>query len=328
MNVAARAVPKGLRGRLSGWVVGAAILPAACPPNRLTAQEQPNVRFSGYMQPRFESVGDTALFFLRRARFAIDGSVTPWASYRFQVEMRTTGAPPTPPNSPLTVSITDLFVRLSHERWTATAGQFRVPFALESIISSSILETTERSRIVNAAKRDIGVQAEWRIPDRLTLQGAVVNGEGPNRAANPDNRMAYFARAVVTPVKGLDLGGAFEGYTDSTSVDVQAMYRTTRGTARAEYIRAHNRATDVHTVGWYALAAYSVVAQRVQVVGRVQQFDPSDQVATDRSTGYLVGLQYFIRGDNFKLMTDYEVFREQAVQVKNNRGVVQLQVRW
>ena len=64
------------------------------------------------------------------------------------------------------------------------------------------------------------------------------------------------------------------------------------------------------------------------MVGRVQQFDPNDQVAIDRSTGYLLGLQYFMRGDNFKLMADYEVFREQVVQLKNNRGIVQLQVRW
>lgn len=285
-------------------------------------------RITGYLQPRVQSVGDTAVFFLRRARFAVEGSITPWASYRAQVEMRTIGAPATPPASPLTLSATDLFLRLTHARWSGTVGQFRVPFSLESLLSSTILETTERSRIVNAAKRDIGAQAEWRIADRLALQGAVVNGEGPNRAANPDNRMAYFARLVVTPVSGLDVGGAFEGYNDSTAVDVQAMYRATRATARAEYIRARNRATDVHTVGWYALAAYRAVPARVQLVGRVQQFDPSDQVATDRFTGYLLGVQYFTRGDNFKVLADYEVFREQTLQMKNNRGVVQLQVRW
>ena len=285
-------------------------------------------KISGYIQPRFQSVGDSATFLLRRARFALEGSLTPWASYRAQVEMRTTGAPATPPATPLTVSITDLFVRLTHQRWSATVGQFRVPFALESLLSSGILETTERSRIVTAARRDIGAELEWRLPDRLTLQGAVVNGEGPNRAVNPDNRMAYFARATITPVKGLDLGGAFAGYSDSAEVDGQAMYRTTRGVVRAEYIRDRNRRTDVRTVGWYAFAGYIVTPRRIELLGRVEQYDPSDRVATDRSTGYLVGLQYFIRGDDFKVMADYELFREQVVQLENNRGVVQLQVRW
>jgi hypothetical protein len=295
---------------------------AAAPPVSTTP------RLTGYLQPRFQTVGDSALFELRRARFAVEGTITSWASYRAQVEMRTIGAAPTPPASPLTLSATDLFIRLSHGRWGGTVGQFRVPFALESLLGSTILETTERSRVTNAAKRDIGVQAEWHLPDQLTLQAAVVNGEGPNRATNPDNRMAYFGRAVVTLGKVLDVGAAFQGYRDSTGVGGQAIYRGKRWTARAEYIRDHNRNTGVHTTGWYALAAYRAIPPHVQFVGRIEQFDPSDQVATDRSTGYLFGVQYFLRGDDFKLVADYEVFREQVVQIKNNRGVIQMQVRW
>src|SRR6266581_1563980 len=217
----------------------------AVTPTRLRAQTPAPVsttpRLTGYLQPRFQAVGDSASFFLRRARFALEGAITPWASYRAQVEMRTIGAPATPPSSPLTLSATDLWIKVNHQRWGGTVGQFRVPFSLESLLSSTTLETTERSRIVNAAKRDIGAQAEWSSAGRLTLQAAVVNGEGPNRAANPDNRMAYYARAVVTPLKGLDVGGAFEGYSDSTGVDGQAVYRGTRWTARAEYIREHNQ---------------------------------------------------------------------------------------
>ena len=291
------------------------------------ATAAPSVRVTGYLQPRFQALGDSASFFLRRARFAVEGQIAPWAAFRAQVEMRTIGAPATPPTSPLTLSATDLWIRLTHESWGGTVGQLRVPFSLESLLSSTTLETTERSRIVNAARRDIGVQADWHIP-ALTLQAAVVNGEGPNRASNPDNRMAYFARAVVTPIHGLDVGGAFAGYSDSTSADGQAQYRVGRWTGRAEYIRAHHDAGDFHTKGWYVLAAYNAVPQQLQLVGRVQEYDPSDKAATDRSTGYLVGLQYFMRGDNLKVIADYEVFREQVVQVKNNRFVVQMQVRF
>jgi len=290
---------------------------------------QTSVKVTGYMQPRFQAIGDSAAFLLRRARFAVEGqAAAPWATYRVQVELRTLGAAATPAASPLTLSATDIWVRLANKRWGATFGQFRVPFALESVTSSGVLETTERSRIVNAAKRDIGVQAQWSVPDRVVLQAAVVNGDGPNRGANRDNRMAYFARVVVTPVKGLDVGGAFEGYSDSTGVDAQAIYRARRWTARGEYIRERQRASGVRTTGWYALGAYTLRPGRLQLVTRVEQFDPSDQVAVDRLTGYLVGGQYFFRGDDLKLMADYEVFREQAAQVKNDRLVVQMQVRW
>src|SRR6267378_2934439 len=268
---------------------------------------QSSVKVTGYMQPRFQAIGDSATFLLRRARFAVEGQAA------------------APVASPLTLSATDIWVRLANKRWGATFGQFRVPFSLESVTSSGVLETTERSRIVLAAKRDIGVQGQWSVPDRVVVQGAVVNGDGPNRGGNRDNRMAYFARAVVTPVKGLDVGGAFEGYADSTGVDAQTIYRTRRWTARAEYIRVRQRATDVRTTGWYALGTYLLRPQHLQLVARVQQFDPSNQVAVDRLTGYLVGGQYFFRGDDLKLVADYEVFREQVTQLKNDRLVVQMQ---
>jgi len=302
----------------SGPVVAALTL---CTALRLPAQAPQSFsttpKLTGYLQPRFQTLGDTASFFLRRARFAVEGSITPWASYRAQVELRTMGAAATPAASPLTVSATDLFIRLTHRRWGGTVGQFRVPFSLEGLLGSTTLETSERSRIVNAAKRDIGVQADWTLAGRVVLQAAVVNGEGPNRTTSTN-----------TPVEGLDLGGAFEGYNDSTGANVQGMYRSGRWTARAEYIDERNRGTQVHTRGWYGLAGYYAIPQRVEVVGRFEQFDPSDRVATDRSTGYLIGLQYFMRGDNFKILADYEAFREQTVQVGNNRGVVQMQVRW
>jgi len=309
-----------------------AVALVAIGPAAVFAQGSANVsstpKLTGYLQPRFQAVGDSATFFLRRARFAVEGNITAWASYRAQVEMRTLGAPATPPASPLSLSATDLWIKMSHHRWGGTVGQFRVPFSLESLLSSTSLETTERSRIVNAAKRDIGMQAEWRPVDQVTLQTAVVNGEGPNRGSNPDNRMAYFARAVLTPLKGLDVGGAFEGYSDSTGIDGQAIYKGKRWTARGEYIQEHNRSTDIYIRGWYLLAGYGAIPRRVQLVGRVQQFDPDDRVGTDRSTGYLLGAQYFVKGDDFKLLADYEAFHEQVTQLKNNRGVLQMQVRW
>src|SRR5438067_5968717 len=319
-----------MRLRSVPLLLALAAAPGATAPAQTPASFSTTPKLTGYLQPRFQTLGDTASFLLRRARFAVEGNITPWASYRAQVEMRTTGAAATPAASPLTLSATDLWIRLTHRRWGATVGQFRVPYSLESLLSSPALETSERSRIVGAAKRDIGVQADWTLAGRVVLQAAVVNGEGPNRttSTNPDNRMAYFARAVVTPLTGLDLGGAFEGYNDSTGANVQGMYRSGRWTARAEYIDEHNRRSHVHTRGWYGLAGYYAIPQRVELVGRVEQFDPSDLVASDRSTGYLIGLQYFMRDDNFKILADYEAFREQAVQVSNNRGVVQMQVRW
>src|SRR2546430_2256097 len=100
-------------------------------------------KLTGYLQPRFGVHGDTAVFFLRRARFALEGKVTPWASYRARVEMRRAGAAATPAASPLSLSATDLWVKATHGGGGATLGQFPVPFALESLLSSTTPETTD-----------------------------------------------------------------------------------------------------------------------------------------------------------------------------------------
>src|SRR5207237_9042903 len=76
-------------GRMSGGarVVGLLLLLlSAAPPDGLAAQGEggATVRFSGYIQPRFQGVGDSATFLLRRARFALECALTPRASSRAQ----------------------------------------------------------------------------------------------------------------------------------------------------------------------------------------------------------------------------------------------------
>lgn len=152
---------------------------------------------SGYLQPRFQAVGDSAVFLVRRARVAVDGYITPWAFYRVQADLRTSGAAATPTLSPLTLSATDLFIRLSHRRWSGTVGQFRVPCSLEALLSTTALETTERSLVVSGAapKRDIGVQLEWRDPDRVTRR----SGGGERRWAESLDQPRQSDGLVWTP---------------------------------------------------------------------------------------------------------------------------------
>src|SRR2546430_16671909 len=98
----------------SGHVVSVVALAAAA--LGLPARAQTPAPFSttpkltGYLQPRFQALGDSASFFLRRGRFAVEGSIPPWASYRAQAEMRTIGAAALPASSPLTLSATDRWV--------------------------------------------------------------------------------------------------------------------------------------------------------------------------------------------------------------------------
>lgn len=291
----------------------------------LGAQAPTPPQLTGYVQPRFADVGDSALFFLNRARVGIQGSAAPWAAYEVQMEVRNLGL-----NGALaTVTGTDLLVDLHHAGGRAVAGQFKVPFSLEELVPLSTLELPDRSLIVltQAPKRDVGVMAEWRRPGAILVQGGVFNGEGPNHASNADKKMSYVARIVATPAPGLDVGGAVATYPDSTWWDVQAAYRRGPWSGRAEYLRRERvRSTD-SSEGWYAQAAYLLSAHRVQLVARVEQYDPS-AAAGDDATGYTGGAQYLFQGDDLKLQASYTAYSGAGATVTHNPLIMQLQVRW
>jgi hypothetical protein len=299
-------------------VIAPVLTPAQTPPAVATAP-----RLAGYLQPRFQALGDSAVFFLNRARVGLEGDATPWASYKLQVEARNLGLNGTP----ATVAGTDLFVALHHGAWRAVAGQFKLPFSLEELTPLSTLELPDRSLIVltQAPKRDVGVMAEWRRP-AILAQGGVFNGEGPNHASNPDKRMSYVARLVATPAPGFDVGGAVATYPDSTWWDVQAAYRRGAWRGRAEFLRRERFTPADHTVGWYAQAAHRIARNRLELVARVEQYEPN--AAGGAETGYTGGAQCLFQGDDLKLQASYTAYGGGSTAVTHNPLIVQLQARW
>ena len=283
-------------------------------------------KLTGYVQARFQSIGDSAVFLLRRVRFGAQGSLTPWASYKVQGELRSGGTGATP----ATVAATDLYLALTHRLWTATIGQSKTPLSVEFIRSSTVLELPERSMVVDSLSpnRDVGVKLEWNTAGTLALQGGVFNGDGTNRAANRDKRFLYVGRAVVRAAKGAYLGVSAAAKPDTTTWDAEAWVERGRVAVRGEFLARHRSVAALTTLGWYALGAYGVVPKRFQLVGRVQQFDPNDRVGANRITGYTGAAQYFVSGDDLKLQLEYTVFDEQGPAVSNNRVVVQMQARW
>src|SRR2546426_1026091 len=175
--------------------------------------------------------------------------------------------------------------------------------------------------------RDVGVKLEWNTAGALALQGGVFNGDGVNHAANRDKRFLYMGRAVVRAAKGAYLGVSAAAKPDTTTWDAEASVERGRVAVRGEFLARHRSVAAVTTLGWYALGAYGVVPKRLQLVGRVQQFDPNDRAGTDRITGYTGALQYFFSGDDLKLQLEYTVFDEQGPSLENNRVIVQMQAR-
>lgn len=289
------------------------------------AQAPGTPRVAGYVQPRLQVTGDSAVFALNRARIGIEGDPAPWASYKLQVEARSLAVN----GAPAAVTATDLYVAAHRPAWRIVAGQFKVPFSLEELAPLSTLELPERSRVVTAQapKRDIGLMGEWRPTGAVLLAAGAFNGEGPNRAGNPDKKLSYVARLLATPAPGVDVGGAVAAYADSTWWGLQAALRRGPWRARGELLRRERVRPADHTTGWYAQAAYLVPRSQIELVGRVEQYAPS-AAAGGRETGYTGGAQYLFRGDDLKLQTSYTAYGGDGPAVTRNPFIVQLQARF
>src|SRR5438093_9598178 len=177
-------------------------------------------KLTGYVQARFQSIGDSAVFFLRRVRIGAQGNLTPWASYRVQGELRSGGTGATA----ATVAATDLYLALTHRLWTATIGQSKTPLSAEFLRPSTALELPERSMAVDSLSpnRDVGVKLEWNTAGAVALQGGVFDGDGVNHAANRDKRFLYRGRAVVRAAKGAYLGVSARANAATPTWDAEA----------------------------------------------------------------------------------------------------------
>jgi len=295
---------------------------------RLSAQTTPSpVHISGYVQPRFQAIGDSTGFELRRARVALDGTVTPWARVRIQVEFRT-WVTPAAGLSPA-AQATDLYLALSQRRWTATFGQFRVPLLRENVISSTVLELPDRTLGSDLLSpfRDIGAMVGW-TDGRLAIAAAITNGEGANVAKNADNKLMYAERATVAVGGGLDLGVAAEEKTDTARWTADAEWRRGRFLSRGGLLRLHRSVGADNATAWYGLLGWTVRPDHMQIIARLESYDPSDAATGDRTLAYVGGAQVFLKGDDLKLQLSYGVYDEQGAAVKNNRAIAQLQARF
>jgi phosphate-selective porin len=311
----------------SSAVVGSFVLTFAVPAGRLLAQAPAPAgpRVGGYVQPRLTASGDSAVFLLRRARLGATGALAPWASYKVQVELRTGGTG----GGAATVSATDLYVAFARNRWRGTVGQFKVPFGREFLISSTVLELPNRSLASDAfvPGRDVGVMVDWQPSNRVHLVGGAFNGFGINRGIGNGRRPLWVGRITAQAAAVLDVGADVASYADSNAWSLDAALHQGPWTARGEYLRRNRLAVADHGDGWYGQAAYRPARSPAQGVVRVEQYHPSAALG-GRGTAYTGGAQYFLRGDDLKVLACYTLYSGTVLAARHDALTLQMQLRY
>jgi hypothetical protein len=270
----------------------------------------------GYIQGRYTDEESTPdLLEIRRARVIVSGD--PWRnlSYRFQVDFV---------KRPylMDASLTWKFSRAL----TVSAGQMKIPFSAESLISDNLNAPVARSRAVLglAPGRDTGVQGR---DVGFQMVGAVHGGNGPmveyaagvfrGQTLVSAPKVHYHAsagRVVAHPVRGLSIGGDWYGsFTaparlEKRREEIEGAYERGRQRIRAEQIWA--RDGTLHRRGGYLLDVWRV-AKNWEAVGRVDWLTTNTQKANTTSIAYIAGANRFL-WDHVKVGLDAGAQRDQG----------------
>lgn len=326
----------------------------------------------GFVQVNFEDgdvsafegrFGQTAIkdrFRLRRARINLTGDFAEQFDFKMEGDF---GQSDGTSGNRTAFSATDIWVNW-HQFPAAQikVGQYKAPFGLEQLTSSTKLLTIERSIATGAItpQRQIGIEL-WGTPlsniwpeqkDLLTYYAGIFNGNGRNVSVNDNNNFMYVGRLELMPFKGkifgqesfLKLGGDVLNSRDDagtnisqtgnllvnddgslspfvlpsaderTAWSVDAWLEVGPFDLIGEYLqeRVQGRTvngeppafTNFTTDGFYVTGAYYLIPKKLQAVVQWQYLNPG-QKGNDGLYSILGGLNYYIHGDNLKLMVNY-----------------------
>ena len=282
------------------------------------------VKFSGYLQAWYvgRSTDATSTFRVRTAQLKFVGAVNPRAHWTLMLD----------PAKALTVTdgkvnqasqmLQDAYGTVTVKGVDIDAGQFKLPFAAETDLSPTQMETIERTLFITKGKlgfvRDVGAMVSTPAKAPVRVKAGLFNSTGESQNTTDGNNQKVVAGRLElhTPLPGFRLGssGAWGGRVSTTNprhdrLGADASYGRGPVTLRGEWMRGWD-GTRVG-VGYYGLASYHLRA--AELVSRYDVWT-RDVTAAPGTVGLgerdlIAGVNYTLTGSGVKLGANY-AFRE------------------
>lgn len=300
------------------------------------------LQISGLIQTEYEGFQQSSVpntFLLHRARLDVKGDINDNWNYEVYTEFAGT------------TKLLDAYTTYKIADYLKfTAGQFKVPFSLESLIADSQLDFIDRSQVVNALAgrssdvvgnqngRDIGIQLNGSFV-KLNNQYlfdytfGVFNGAGYDVTTDNNNHKDIAGRLSIHPIKNLSVSGDFYNGQGNYGTPAKNQKRNREG-VDARYVigglsiqAEYDKGTDgtIKRDGWYGQAAYFVIPKHLQLAAKYDTYDPNQITTNVRTNYYTGGVNYFF--NNWaKFTVDYVDRREAVTQIKNDILEAQLQL--
>ena len=257
------------------------------------------VQVHGYIQGRFtDQEGTPDRLEIRRARLIVTGEPASNLSYRFQVDFA---------KSPYLMDAS-----ISYKLSTAlsiSAGQMKIPFSAESVISDDRNPPVSRSRAVLALSpgrdtgvqgRDVGLQTAGAFGARnrswMEYSAGVFRGQTFVNAPKVHYN-ATAGRAIFHPVRGLSAGADWYGSFSAPAAmvkrreDLEAEYHWSKLLVRGEQIWA--RDGTLRRRGGYLLGAWRL-SDRWEAVARADWLTKNAAKPDTASIAYITGGNLYV----------------------------------
>ena len=259
---------------------------------------QPPIEFHGLLQGRFtDQQGTEDRLEIRRARLIVMGSPASHFSYKFQADFA---------KSPYIIDASMAY-RFS-SAVTVSAGQMKIPFSAESLLSDQLNPPVSRSRAVlglspgrdtGVQGRDTGVQVSgsllsYRKAPLVEYSAGVFRGQtliySPKVHYN-----ATAARFAAHPVHGLSLAADWYGsfsapvHQEKRREELEGEYIRGSLTVRAEQFWA--RDGSLQRRGGYLLGDWTLT-RNLEVLTRADWLTPDTHKTNNTSVAYIAGANY------------------------------------
>jgi len=286
-------------------------------------------------------------FDLRRARLDFRGDIAPKIGYRLHTELAGT---------PKILDAT--FIYKPFEWLNVNIGQSKYPICYDNQYSPWTLLTINRTQIDNALSfresdlygnqngRDIGLwlSGKYSIGNEASKRPiidytlGVYNGSGINVADN--NQDKDIAAALgLSPIKDLWVFGRYMNGVGQTTADpgVDAdrsrfggsiTYKYKSLLVEGEFLLGSDESDSLALLernGYYVTLGYTPIKDKLQVVVRLDNYDPNTATADNITNKYVVGASYFFT-KNTRIQLEYDLVLEEAkIQNENNLFSLQFQ---
>ncbi len=287
------------------------------------------LNLSVYTQAQYDHKENaTDGFKIRRARVGLNGEILKDLHYKLQIDTV---------KSPI---LLDAQIEIQFSPYLKLSlGQFKVPFSLENLTSSSALDTINRSqtveklcpgRDIEAKGRDIGITIGGQF-SKIEYFFGIFNGSGIDRK-DTDDKKDFAGRLAFYPVRFLSLGfsyynGLYSSAPGDPAVErdrtgVELFFVQGRFSLKGEYISAED--DKISGNGCYLQAGYELLPEKLQTIFKYDSLDRDKDVQGDRIDVMTLGLNWFL-SKKTKLQINYEYHGKESGKPSKNVILAQLQ---